>query len=113
MYTYRLDHDGIENICKSLVFLRVRQIHAIVIIQRSQVEFDLDVVTAQFDNPSIPVFLALHAGGLYVLIAQMGEDLPDRLITSGKLGDNRPSRQIRHQPRQQQRSYAVRRRGRS
>jgi hypothetical protein len=37
-------------------------------IQRSLVEFDLDVVTAQFDNPSgIPVFPALDAGGLYVL----------------------------------------------
>jgi hypothetical protein len=37
-------------------------------IEGSLVEFDLDVVTAQFNKPSrVPVFSALDAGGLYVL----------------------------------------------
>ena len=63
--TYRLDRD---NIFESIVFPRVRQIHTVVMIQRSLTEFDLNVVTAQFDNLSfVPVFSALDADGLYVL----------------------------------------------
>jgi hypothetical protein len=47
---------------------RVRQIHVVKMIQRSLVEFDLDVVTAQSDTPSgVPVLLALGVSGRNVL----------------------------------------------
>ena len=42
--------------------------HTIVMIPRFLVEFDLDVVTAELNDPSgSPVFSAPDASGLYVL----------------------------------------------